>query len=82
MPEAPIPPFKAGKRVAAASPSQHISLWNQKKKKKSTTTPTLLDVTERDNVEDDMIVHLSLAVGSSNESVREVVDPNQPQKSS
>lgn len=73
---------KSGKRLAAASPNQHISYWNQKKNKKC-STPPMLDTPDHDTTGSDMLVHLSLAIGrSSNESVREVVDPNQPPKSS
>ena len=70
-----------GKRNAGASPQQQLSLWSQKKSKGGVTgTSHMGDDNLSENL--DMAVHLSLAVGNSQEGHdRDVVDPNQPRQS-
>lgn len=81
VPETSLFSPNPGKRVANASPSQHISHWTQKKSKKSAPTH-VSETQELATMESDMLVHLSLTVGcSKNALVRDVVDPNQPQQS-
>lgn len=63
VPNDPLRPLQHGKRSAGASPTQHISLWNNKKNKSITSAP--LDIQELDSMGSENIVHLSLAVGNS-----------------
>lgn len=82
VPDEALAGNKGNKRRAITSASQDISKWIPKKNK--TTSPTRSQEGNiPENLDDDMIIHLSLAVGNPKNAIsRDVVDPNQPQNSS
>lgn len=82
VPDEALAGNKGNKRRAITSASQDISKWIPKKNK--TTSPIRSQEGNiPENLDDDMIIHLSLAVGNPKNAIsRDVVDPNQPQNSS
>lgn len=88
QPEGFLTVHKGTKRPAVTSPPQKISKWNGKKNKSASPparemTQSQIMMTESETVANEMVLHLSLAVGKAQEDAsREVVDPHKPPKSS